>query len=76
MSYNPVTIKFQSNKTYTIKQEVRIMTKQDAIKKIWNLVEIDKIREAEELARKYNVEMYFDDNCIGIEDDVFYFNGR
>ena len=49
------------------------MTKQDAIKKIWNLVEIDKIREAEELARKYNVEMYFDDNCIGIEDDVFYF---
>lgn len=31
------------------------MRKSDAINKIWNLVEADKIREAEEIAREYNV---------------------
>ena len=33
----------------------------------------DKIREAEELARKYSVEMCFGENYIAVEDDVFYF---
>lgn len=49
------------------------MKRTEAIKKVWNLVEADKIREAEELARKYNIEMCFGDNYIAVEDDVFYF---
>ena len=49
------------------------MKRAEAIKKVWNLVEADKIREAEELARKYNIEMCFGDNYISVEDDVFYF---
>ena len=49
------------------------MTREQAIKKIWDLVTEDKIREAEELARKYSVEMCFGENYIAVEDDVFYF---
>ena len=49
------------------------MTKSEALKKVWNLVENDKIREAEDIAREFGFEMCFDENCIGIEDDVFYF---
>lgn len=49
------------------------MTRAQAIKKIWDLVTEDKIREAEELARKYSAEMCFGENYIAVEDDVFYF---
>ena len=49
------------------------MSRTEAIKKVWNLVEADKIKEAEEIAREYNIEMCFDDNYIAVEDDVFYF---
>lgn len=49
------------------------MSRTEAIKKVWNLVEADKIREAEEVARKYDVFMEFGDNYIAVEDDVFYF---
>lgn len=35
------------------------MNRTEAIKKVWNLVEYDKIREAEEIAREYNIEMFF-----------------
>lgn len=49
------------------------MKRTEAIKKVWNLVEADKIREAEEVAREYNIEMCFGDNYITVEDDVFYF---
>lgn len=49
------------------------MKRTEAIKKVWNLVEADKIREAEELAREYDIEMCFGDNYITVEGDVFYF---
>ena len=49
------------------------MNRTEAIKKVWDLVTSDKIREAEEVARKYNVFMEFGDNYIAVEDDVFYF---
>lgn len=49
------------------------MSKTEAIKKVWDLVTEDKIEEAEEVARKYNVFMEFGDNYIAVEDDVFYF---
>lgn len=49
------------------------MKRSEAIKKVWNLVTEDKIEEAEELARKYDIEMCFDENYITVEDDVFYF---
>ena len=49
------------------------MTRAQAIKKIWDLVTEDKIRETEELARKYSVEMCFGESYIAVEDDVFYF---
>lgn len=37
------------------------------------MVEADNIREAEDIAIEYNIEMCFDDNYIAVEDDVFYF---
>lgn len=40
------------------------MNRTEAIKKVWNLVEADKIREAEEIAIEYNIEMCFGDNYI------------
>lgn len=49
------------------------MNRTEAIKKVWDLVTNDKIREAEEVAREYNIEMCFGDNYIAVEDDVFYF---
>jgi hypothetical protein len=49
------------------------MNRTEAIKKVWSLVELDKIKEAEEIARKYGIEMCFGDNYIAVEDDVFYF---
>lgn len=49
------------------------MNRTEAIKKVWDLVEADKIREAEEIAIEYNIEMCFGDNYIAVEDDVFYF---
>lgn len=49
------------------------MNRTKAIKKVWDLVEADKIREAEEIAREYNIEMCFGYNYIAVEDDVFYF---
>lgn len=49
------------------------MERTEAIKKVWDLVTNDKIREAEEVARKYDVFMEFGDNYIAVEDDVFYF---
>lgn len=49
------------------------MSRTEAIKKVWNLVEADKIIEAEEVAREYNIEMCFGENYIAVEDDVFYF---
>lgn len=49
------------------------MNRTEAIKKVWSLVELDKIKEAEEIARKYGIEMCFGDCCIAFEDDVFYF---
>lgn len=49
------------------------MNRTEAIKKVWDLVTNDKIREAEEVARKYDVFMEFGDNYIAVEDDVFYF---
>lgn len=45
------------------------MNRADAIKKVWSLVELDKIKEGEEIARKYGIEMCY----IAVEDDVFYF---
>lgn len=49
------------------------MSKAEAVKKVWVLVEDDKIREAEDMAREYSIEMCFGDNYIAVEDDVFYF---
>lgn len=49
------------------------MKRTEAIKKVWDLVTNDKIREAEEVAIKYDVFMEFGDNYIAVEDDVFYF---
>lgn len=49
------------------------MSRTEAIKKVWSLVELDKIKEAEEIAREYNIEMCFGDCYIAVEDDVFYF---
>lgn len=49
------------------------MNRTESIKKVWDLVINDKIREAEEVARKYDVFMEFGDNYITVEDDVFYF---
>lgn len=49
------------------------MCRTEAIKKVWSLVEGDKIREAEDIAREYNIEMCFGDNYIAVEDDVLYF---
>lgn len=49
------------------------MNRTETIKKVWDLVTNDKIREAEEVARKYDVFMEFGDNYIAVEDDVFYF---
>lgn len=49
------------------------MNRTEAIKKVWSLVELDKIKEAEEIARKYDIEMCFGDCCITLEDDVFLF---
>lgn len=49
------------------------MKRTEAIKKVWGLVEVDKIREAEEIAREYGIEMCFGDSYIAVEDDVFYF---
>lgn len=65
------TCKEQKNRFHTRRKNE--MTRAQAIKKIWDLVTEDKIREAEELARKYSVEMCFGENYIAIEDDVFYF---
>lgn len=49
------------------------MNRTDAIKKVWSLVERDKIKEAEKIAIEYSIEMFFGDNYIAVEDDVFYF---
>lgn len=49
------------------------MNRTEAIKKVWSLVELDKIKEAEDIAIEYNIEMCFGDNYIAVEDDVFYF---
>lgn len=49
------------------------MKREKAIKKVWDLVTEDKIREAEEIARKYDVFMEFGEDYIAVEDDVFYF---
>lgn len=49
------------------------MNRTEAIKKVWDLVTNDKIREAEEVAREHDVFMEFGDNYIAVEDDVFYF---
>ena len=49
------------------------MKRAEAVKKVWDLVTEDKIKEAEEVAREYNIEMCFGDNYIAVEDDVFYF---
>lgn len=50
------------------------MNRTEANKKVWDLVEADKIREAEEIAIEYNIEMCFGDNYIAVEDDVFISN--
>jgi hypothetical protein len=49
------------------------MNRAEAIKKVWDMVEADNIREAEDIAIEYNIEMCFGDNYIAVEDDVFYF---
>lgn len=49
------------------------MSREEAIKMVWNLLECDNIREAENIAIEYNIEMTFEDDCISVEDDVFYF---
>lgn len=49
------------------------MNRTEAIKNVWSLVELDKIKEAEDIAIEYNIEMCFGDNYIAVEDDVFYF---
>lgn len=52
------------------------MTKREkALKKIWNIITTqENIKEAEELARKYNIELCFGDDYIAVEDDIFYIN--
>lgn len=35
------------------------MNRTDAIKKVWSLVERDKIKEAEKIAIEYSIEMCF-----------------
>ena len=49
------------------------MTKNEAIKKVWELVTTGNIKSAEELAREYDVFMEFDEDYIAVEDDIFYF---
>lgn len=51
------------------------MTKQEAIKEIWKIISTqEKIKEAEEIARGYNIQMAFDEEYIMVEDDIFYLN--
>lgn len=35
------------------------MNRAEAIKKVWDMVEADNIREAEDIAIEYNIEMCF-----------------
>lgn len=48
------------------------MNREEAIKKVWDLVVEGKVREAKEIAYEYEIFMAFDDNYIMVEDDVFY----
>lgn len=48
------------------------MTKQEAVKNVWDMVTTGDIKGAEELARKYDVFMEFDETYIAVEDDIFY----
>ena len=48
------------------------MKREQAIKQVWEMVTKGLIREAEELAYKYNIFMAFDESYIAVEDDVFY----
>lgn len=48
------------------------MKREEAVKKVWDFVTSDKIKEAEELARQFDIEMSFDEGYISVEDDVFY----
>ena len=49
------------------------MNRTEAIKKVWNLVELMDYGKQKEVAREYNIEMCFGDNYIAVEDDAFYF---
>lgn len=52
------------------------MSKAEAIKKVWELVEGDKIREAKDVARQYGIEMCFGDNYIAVRMTRFISNKR
>lgn len=49
------------------------MSRIEAIKKVLNLVEADKIKEAEEIAREYNIGICFGDNYIAVGDGCILF---
>ena len=50
------------------------MTKQEAVKNVWDMVTTGNIRTAEEFARQHDVFMEFDEDYIAVEDDIFYLN--
>lgn len=53
------------------------MTKQQAFNKIWELLEKDDCKAAEELARAYNIEInyeYADEGRIYIDDECMMFD--
>lgn len=51
------------------------MTREEAVEKVWKYVTKGKIKEAKEIAYKYDIFMQFNEDSIAIEDDVFYLKG-
>ena len=52
------------------------MTRDEAFKKVWNLLEKDDCREAEEIANKFGIEInyeYADEGRIYIDDECMFF---
>ena len=53
------------------------MTKKEAFEKVWSLIEKDNCKEAEEIARKYDIEInyeYADEGRIYIDDECLMFD--
>lgn len=49
------------------------MTRKEALKIVLDKVVAGQIKEATEIAYKYDIVLAFDDDYIAVEDDVYYF---